>query len=59
MIGLVCLCGRLISPTKLLTKEGEFQVAPETFYKLEKKYFFLINTREYPWRIWKAVKLEY
>jgi len=59
MNGLVCLRGRLLSPTKLLSKEGEIQVAPETFYKIGIEYVFLIQTRCYPWRIMKAVQLKF
>lgn len=58
MNGLVCLRGRLLSPTKLLSDEGEYEVAPETFYKVGVIYVFLINTREFPWRINKAIRLE-
>lgn len=58
MNGLVCLCGRLLSPTKLLTNEGEYDIAPETFYKIGVIHIFLVNTRTYPWRIWRAVKLK-
>ena len=58
MNGLVCLRGRLLSPTKLLSDEGEYDVAPETFYKVGVTYVFLINTWTYPWRIWRAVKLK-
>lgn len=58
MNGLVCLRGRLLSSTKLLTNDGEYNVAPETFYKVGVTYVFLINTRTYPWRIWRAVKLK-
>lgn len=58
MNGLVCLRGRLLSSTKLLTDEGEYDIAPETFYEIGVTYVFLINTRTYPWRIWRAVKLK-
>jgi hypothetical protein len=58
MNGLVCLRGRLLSPTRLLTDDGEYNVAPETFYKVGVIYVFLINTETYPWRIWRAVKLK-
>jgi hypothetical protein len=59
MDGLVCLRGRLLSSTRLLSDEGEFQVASETFYKVGQRYVFLINTREFPWRIWRAVSLKF
>lgn len=58
MNGLVCLRGRLLSPTRLLSDEGEYEVAPETFYKVGITYVFLINTWTHPWRIWRAVKLK-
>lgn len=59
MIGMICLRGRLLSPTRLLSDEGEFEVYKETFYKINTMYVFLINTREHPWRIMRAVKLKY
>lgn len=58
MNGLVCLRGRLLSPTRLLTDEGEFEVCPETFYKIDTVYVFELNVWTYPWRINKAIRLE-
>lgn len=55
--GIVCLRGRLLSPTKLLTDDGEIKVCPETFYKIGTVYVFQINTWTYPWRIIKAIQL--
>ena len=57
MNGLVCVRGRLLSPTQLLTDDGEITIAKDNFYEVGQIYVFLINTREYPWRIWKAIKL--
>lgn len=57
MNGLICLRGRLLSPTKLLTNEGEFEVCPETFYKVGTIYVFQLNIWTYPWRIMKAIRV--
>lgn len=54
----ICLRGRLLSSTKLLTDEGEYEVAPETFYEVGEIYIFQLNIETYPWRITRAIRLK-
>lgn len=56
--GIICLCGRLLSPTRLLSEDGnEYVVCKETFYLIGKTYVFQLNIRCYPWRIINAIRL--
>ena len=57
MNGVICLRGRLLSPTRLLTTEGTFEVQEETFYKVNEVYVFQINVYTFPWQIIKAVRV--
>jgi len=53
--GLICVRGRLLSPTTLLTDFGEIEVQKETFYKVGEVRIFQLNIRVYPWLITKAI----
>lgn len=57
MSQLITLKGVLITPFILSTLSGNYDVERETFYELNKTYYFLLDQSVYPWRIVKAIKV--
>lgn len=57
MLSRICVCGRLTSPTTLFLDNNEtLHIAPETFYVVGEKYYFLIDMSQEPVRILEAMK---
>jgi hypothetical protein len=57
MLSRICVCGRLTSPTTLLLdNETELHIAPETFYVVGEKYYFLIDMSQEPVRVLQAMR---
>jgi hypothetical protein len=56
-MSLITLKGVLVTPYVLSTSKGDYDVEKETFYELNKEYFFLLDQNVYPWRIIKAIKV--
>jgi hypothetical protein len=57
MLSRICVCGRLTSPTTLLLDDStELHIAPETFYVVGEKYYFLIDMSQEPVRVLEAMK---
>lgn len=52
---LICVRGRLTSPTTILIDQGEFDVQKETFYRVGAIMYFLLDIQTYPWLIKKAI----
>jgi len=56
MSNLITLKGVLVTPFILSTYKGNYDIQRETFYELNREYYFLIDTSVYPWCIVKAIK---
>lgn len=54
---LITLKGVLVTPFILSTATGNYDVERETFYRLNRTYYFLLDLSVYPWRIIKGIKV--
>ena len=55
---LICVRGRLTSPTTLLTEDGEYDVQKETFYPIGEVRVFQLRIDCFPWLITKAIRID-
>lgn len=54
---LIVLKGVLVTPFILSTSNGNFDVQKETFYELNKEYYFQLDMNVYPYQIVKGIKI--